>query len=209
MAMRLSSAGTRRSSRSSSTPLRFVNATKSRHLMEERCVSENSHPSSLQLNIPHTNSTNQKKSMPSFPQKQSHRRRSSSPSTISTTARKMVQTTMQDDEAAMLQYLNRQHHQRKNANSPETWSVKLPAYHSMQQQPTTPTPTKSKLRKSYPPPNSMFRGNASGVSPAVLSSFDAVEDDTDEWLAERREPFATIEESSSEKRTKWKKWFSN
>ena len=221
MAMRLSSAGTRRSSQSSSTSLRFLNntSTKSRHMMEEDSVSENSHPS-LQLNIPHMNhhhhqnhNQNQTTSMSSsFPQKQSRRRRSSSPATISTSAKRMVQTPLQDDEAAMLQYLNReQQRQRKNANMPETWSVKLPAYHhsmQQQQQPTAATTNiKSKSsRKSYPPPNSMFRGNASGVSPAVLNAVvNAVEDE--EWLAERREPFATIDESNQ--KPKWKKWFLN
>lgn len=193
--MRLSSTGTRKSS---STSLRFLNnATKSsHHLMEGDCVSENSHPS-LQLNIPHMNNskTHQKNSMmPSFPQKKNHRRRSSDPATISTTAG--------NDEAAMLQYLNRQQRRKKKNTNPETWSVKLPAYHSMQKEPAT----KSKSRKSFPPPSSMFRGNASSVSPAALNSFGSVGDEED-WMAERREPFATIEEPNE--KPKWKKWFSN
>jgi len=112
----------------------------------------------------------------------------------------MVEPRLQDDEAAMmLQFLNRQQQVRRTC-MPETWSVKLPAYHHQSQ------PKSKPLRNKYPPPNSMFRGNAK-VSTAAASSFDANADDIDPWLAEGREPFATIEEKNDKRR--WKKWFLN
>jgi len=111
----------------------------------------------------------------------------------------IVESPLQDDEAAMLQFLNRKQQIHRTC-MPETWSVKLPAYHHQSQ------PKSKPLRNKYPPPNSMFRGNAK-VSTAVASSFDANADDMDPWLVERREPFATIEEKDDKR--KWKKWFLN
>jgi len=87
-----------------------------------------------------------------------------------------------EDEAAMMHYLN--------YDAPETWSVKLPAYHALHA--NKPKHSRKSIHK--------FRGHPSGVSPAVANSF--VVDDS--WLVERREPCATIEESS---KRRWKRWF--
>lgn len=190
MAMRLTSAGSLKSSRKSNSS-GFRAATKARHLLDDdsSCVSDNSYPG-VQLHIPHM------KQSPSSFQKYTDCRPK---------LKQEKHQSRQDDETNMLQFLNQQQRQdyaRKDCRMPETWSVKLPAYH--QSQPANLAP---KTSRKHPPPSSMFRGNATKVlSPAAASSFsDSVVEEEHYYLQERREPVCTIHEKEDKKR--WKPWF--
>jgi hypothetical protein len=189
--MRLTSAGSLKSPRTSN-PNSFRTATKTRHLLDDdsSCASDNNSYPGMQLHIPHMQQTSacfQKYTAANRPALKQN-----SPSSF------------QDEEATMLQFLNRQQRQdnvRRDSRMPETWSVKLPAYHQSQA-----ATLSTKTPRKYPPPNSMFRGNAAKVSTAVASSFsDAMEEEEQYYLQERREPVSTIHEKEDKK--SWKRWF--
>jgi hypothetical protein len=190
MAMRLTSAGSLKSSRTSN-PNSFCTATKARYLLDDdsSCASDNNSYPGMQLHIPHMQQTSA-----SFQKYNANR----------SALKQQNPSSFQDEEAIMLQFLNRQQRQddvRKDSRMPETWSVKLPAYHQSQA-----VTLSTKTPRKYPPPNSMFRGNAAKVSTAVASSFsNTMEEEEQYYLQERRDPVSTIHEKEDKKR--WKPWF--
>jgi hypothetical protein len=174
-----------------SNPNSFRTAAKARHLLDDdsSCASDNNSYPGMQLYIPHMQ----------------HKSASFQKYTANHPALKQKNPSLfQDEDATMLQFLNRQKRQdnvRRDSRMPETWSVKLPAYHQSQA-----ATLSTKTPRKYPPPNSMFRGNAAKVSTAVASSFsDTMEEEEQYYLQERREPVSTIHEKEDKK--SWKRWF--
>ena len=178
MTMRMTPAGTLISSRRAVTPKRFRTASKAKLLFDDErsCFSEASsafYPSADRnsFNIPHLN---QKK----------------------------------DDESNMLHYLNNRGYQlerhnlihSKDSSMPESWSVKLPAYHKAQAE--AGKSSRASSPKRTPPrsfkhstPRSIFRGNLSGVSSAAVNSFLENADEQDDGNR-----FFTIHEKSEKKK---------
>jgi hypothetical protein len=201
MAMRVTLAGTLQSTRTSN-PQSFRTATKQKnvcHILNDSDDLSDSGSSTLQLNIPHMKSSFQKSHPTSFPNHQKLLRPKNT-----TKSHHDEETTM------MLQFLNNSNYPNKS-DMPETWSVKLPAYHQHQ----SPLPSSiSKSPKQRPPPRSMFRGKTAKVSSAVAMFQDNVLEEDDEYSQnicspERREPFCTIGEEEEKKQSPWKSWFSS
>ena len=142
MAMRSTSAGTLKTTRTSN-PRSFRTAAKTRHLFEDDSSSVSDASNGLQLNIPHM------KTVSSAPF-QTHEARHST----MLQPKNVGQSSIQDEEETMLQFLNRQQRQddsQRDSRMPETWSVKLPAYHqsqSVREAPKSPRKA-SPTRDSY------------------------------------------------------------
>eukprot|EP00980_Cylindrotheca_fusiformis_P004853 scaffold1034_cov127-Cylindrotheca_fusiformis.AAC.34 len=169
--------------------------TETRHRLDDdlSCGSDHSYPG-LQLHIPHM----EKQQTASAPFQYTSGR----PTTTAT----IKQKRLEDEEASMLRFLNQQQSQdnvKKDARMPETWSVKLPAYHH---QSRAPAPKAATAPRKYPAqPSSIFRKSCKISSAAAnfVSSSSSMEDDEDMYYLQEHREENFIEKHREEKK-RWK-----